>query len=62
MAQDTNNTEATEYNLIGENILTGNRWHCEGPMSLADAREARKGYKRLESDYKIEYYVEPVTE
>lgn len=58
MAQNTN-TEA-QYNMIGENILTGNRWHCEGPMSLAEAQEARRGYTRLESDYKIEYYVEPV--
>lgn len=59
MAQNTN-TEATQYNMIGENILTGNRWHCEGPMSFAEAQEYRKGYTRLESDYKIEYRVEPV--
>lgn len=61
MAENTN-TESTQYNVIGENILTGNTWHCEGPMSLADAQEMRGGYKRLEWDYKIEYRVEPVTE
>lgn len=49
-----------QYNVIGENVLTGNRWHCEGPLSLEDAQEMRRGYARLEWDYKIEYRVEPV--
>ena len=60
MAENTN-TEG-QFNMIGENILTGNRWHCEGPMSYDEAQEMRRGYKRLESDYKIEYRVEPVDE
>lgn len=59
MAENTN-TEG-QFDLIGENVLTGNRWHCEGPMSYAEAHEARRGWTRLEYDYKIEYFVEPVT-
>lgn len=47
-----------QYNVIGTNILTGTKWHCEGPLSKAEALEYRDGYKRLESDYKISYYIE----
>jgi hypothetical protein len=46
------------YKLVGENTLTGNRWDCETGLTKADADEYRRGYKRLESDYKIEYRVE----
>lgn len=48
------------FNVVGENTLTGNTWHCEGPLSREDAVETRKGYARLEWDYKIEYRIEPV--
>lgn len=60
MAENTN-TETAQYNVMGENTLTGNTWHCEGPLPLADAQDMRRGYARLEGDYKIAYYVEKVT-
>jgi hypothetical protein len=47
------------YKLVGENTLTGNRWDCETGLTKAQAEDYRRGYKRLESDYKIEYRVEP---
>lgn len=47
-----------QFNVIGENELTGNRWVFAGPMSKAEAVEIRRGAARLEADYKICYYVE----
>ncbi|ASR83827.1 hypothetical protein SEA_NANCIA_33 [Arthrobacter phage Nancia] len=46
------------FKLIGENTLTGNTWVCQdGIATQEEANELRAGYKRLESDYKIDYYV-----
>lgn len=48
------------FKLIGENTLTGNTWDCVTDIATeAEAHELRKGWTRLESDYKIEYHVEP---
>lgn len=47
------------FKLVGENMLTGNKWDCEtGIATRKEAVELRKGWSRLESDYKIAYYVE----
>ncbi|QPO16965.1 hypothetical protein KDJ01_gp33 [Arthrobacter phage Kittykat] len=46
------------FKLIGENTLTGSTWVCEdGIATREEANELCKGWKRLESDYKITYYV-----
>ncbi|ALY08947.1 hypothetical protein FDH57_gp36 [Arthrobacter phage Glenn] len=46
------------FKLIGENTLTGNSWVCKaGIATKTEADELKTGYKRLESDYKIDYYV-----
>ncbi|ALY08569.1 hypothetical protein BENNIE_32 [Arthrobacter phage Bennie] len=47
------------FKLIGENTLTGNTWVCQDEIATREeADELRAGYKRLESDYKIDYFVE----
>ncbi|QDH48221.1 hypothetical protein SEA_MAMAPEARL_33 [Arthrobacter phage MamaPearl] len=47
------------FKLIGENTLTGNTWVCQDEIATREeANELCAGYKRLESDYKINYYVE----
>jgi hypothetical protein len=46
------------FKVIGENILTFNTWDCETNLTRAEAIEFRRGYARLESDYKIEYRIE----
>lgn len=47
------------YKLIGENTLTGNSWECETGIQTREAAHAlRANWKRLESDYKIDYRVE----
>ena len=47
------------FKLMGENILTGNTWECVKDIAtLEEAQELRRGWTRLESDYKIEYRVE----
>jgi hypothetical protein len=48
------------FKLIGENTLTGNTWDCETDLTEAEAHKLRKGWTRLESDYKIEYSVVPM--
>ncbi|AOZ65072.1 hypothetical protein KDJ04_gp35 [Arthrobacter phage Nubia] len=46
------------FKVIGENSLTGNKWDCEVDIATREeANRIRKGYKSLESDYKITYYV-----
>ncbi|ASR83481.1 hypothetical protein SEA_MRGLOOPY_36 [Arthrobacter phage MrGloopy] len=46
------------FTLMGENTLTGNSWVCQDQIATREeANELRAGYKRLESDYKIDYYV-----
>lgn len=47
-----------DFKVVGENTLTGNRWDCETGLTEAAANEYRRGYARLESDYKIQYRVE----
>ena len=48
------------FKLTGENTLTGNTWDCVTNIPTeAEAHELRKGWARLESDYKIEYRVVP---
>ncbi|ASX98707.1 hypothetical protein SEA_COLUCCI_36 [Arthrobacter phage Colucci] len=53
--------DATEtFRVMGENTLTFNTWECEtGIATRKEADEIADGYARLESDYKISYYVEP---
>ncbi|ASR83416.1 hypothetical protein SEA_CHRISTIAN_33 [Arthrobacter phage Christian] len=47
------------FTLMGENTFTGNTWVCQDQIATQEeANELRAGYKRLESDYKIDYYVE----
>ena len=47
------------FKVTGENILTGNTWDCVTDIpTRAEAVALRKGWARLESDYKIEYHVE----
>ncbi len=48
------------FNVIGENILTGNMWVFAGPLPKAEAVDICKGAKRLESDYKVVYVIERV--
>ena len=50
-------TDETPWKLVGENTLTGNTWDCETGLTKAEAEDYRRGYIRLESDYKIEYRV-----
>jgi hypothetical protein len=46
------------FKLIGENTLTGNTWDCVTDIAtMEEARDLRKGWVRLESDYKIEYRI-----
>ncbi|ALY09438.1 hypothetical protein FDH59_gp35 [Arthrobacter phage Joann] len=46
------------FKVIGENSLTGNKWDCEVDIATREeANRIRKGYKSLESDHKITYYV-----
>ncbi|AOQ28246.1 hypothetical protein SEA_HUNTINGDON_34 [Arthrobacter phage Huntingdon] len=46
------------FKVIGENSLTGNKWDCEVDIATREeANRIRSGYKSLESDYKITYYV-----
>lgn len=52
-------TGSVQFKVIGENILTFNTWDCETNLTRAEAVEMRDGYKRLESDYKISYRIEP---
>jgi len=55
-----NNQGVKMFKLIGENTLTGNTWDCvKNIPTEAEAHELRKGWARLESDYKIEYRVAP---
>jgi hypothetical protein len=49
---------ASTYKVVGENVLTFNRWDCETGLTKAQAVEFQNGYTRLESDYKIKYHVE----
>jgi hypothetical protein len=46
-----------QYDVIGENTLTGNEWHFDGPMSRADAVATCKNATRLEFDYKVSYFI-----
>lgn len=46
------------FKLIGVNIFTGNQWDCVTDIATeAEALKLRKGWQRLESDYKVEYLV-----
>ena len=46
------------FKVYGENTLTGNTWICEEVATQAEATEVARGYARLESDYKIAYFIE----
>jgi hypothetical protein len=46
------------FKVYGENTLTGNAWLCETVATQAEAEETCRGYKRLEADYKIAYFIE----
>lgn len=46
------------FKLIGVNIFTGNQWDCVTDIATKEeALELRRGWTRLESDYKVEYLV-----
>jgi hypothetical protein len=47
-----------QWAVMGENVLTGNRWEMARDMTKAEAHDYRRGCIRLESDYKVEYRVE----
>ncbi|AIZ01718.1 hypothetical protein ArV1_030 [Arthrobacter phage vB_ArtM-ArV1] len=54
----TGTAAAPTFKVVGENTLTFNTWDCETGIATKEAaEEIRKGYKRLESDYKIAYHV-----
>jgi hypothetical protein len=57
--QADDETPAPTFKVVGENTLTGNTWDCETGLTREEAVSTRRGYARLESDYKIEYRIEP---
>lgn len=47
------------FTVIGSNTLTGTLWLCEvGVSTREEAEQARNNWAKLESDYKIEYFVD----
>jgi hypothetical protein len=47
-----------KFTVYGENLFTGNRWVMFAGLGLAEANETMRGCKRLESDYKVSYFLE----
>ena len=56
---DTLAPAATQFKVVGTNLHTFNEWTVQdGIATRDDANKIRRGYTRLEADYKIDYTVE----